>query len=108
MQGVCGIRKGSIFIMKRKIKLIDTKMLDLIYDSLNDSNKERNLFETAETNEKYENFCDKYIYNTKEIKAGQNDMWDCFVKTLMLVRKQAFRIGFRTGMQLSKELSDDE
>lgn len=76
------------------------EIIEKLFQMVNDDNIYSNPFETAEVNNTHETFCKKYIYTTKELKDGQNDMWECFVEALAAERKQAFRVGYNTAVKL--------
>lgn len=77
------------------------EIIDKLFQMINDDEVCLNPFETSsEVKRTYDAFCQKYIYTTKEIKDGQDDMWECFIKALSSERKQAFKVGYNTAVKL--------
>ncbi len=75
-------------------------ILEQLYQMVNEDNVYDNPFETHRTNETHDTFTNKYIYTTRELQDGQNDMWECFVEALQAEREQAFKVGYNTAIRL--------
>lgn len=60
-----------------------------------------NPFETLQFQKAYEEFCEKYIFKNGGVyDEKENEMWDCFVSALCETRLIAFKVGFRTAIDL--------
>lgn len=75
-------------------------ILEQLYQMVNEDNVYDNPFETHKTNETHDTFANRYIYTTRELQDGQNDMWECFVEALQAEREQAFKVGYNTAIRL--------
>lgn len=59
-----------------------------------------NPFATDETEQTYNNYADRYIFKTKEVTAEQLDAEADFMHAIVVERENAFRIGFKTALEL--------
>lgn len=59
-----------------------------------------NPFVTDETEQTYNNYADRFIFKTKEITKEQLDAEADFMEVIVTEREQAFRVGFKTALEL--------
>lgn len=59
-----------------------------------------NPFVTDETETAYNKYADRYLFKTKEVTAEQLDAEEDFMEVIVTEREQAFRVGFKTALEL--------
>lgn len=59
-----------------------------------------NPFATDETETAYNKYADRFIFKTKEITKEQLDAEADFMEVIVTEREQAFRVGFKTALEL--------
>lgn len=72
--------------------------LYLAIDSAEDA--QANPFETVEFQRVYENFCNKRIETESTPVDVQNEIWEEFIEVIMITRETAFKVGFKTAVEL--------
>ena len=76
------------------------RLIEKLFQMLDDESVYSNPFESAEVNKKRDDFCKKYIDTADKPYDLQEDMWECFIGALMAEREQAFKVGYATAVKL--------
>lgn len=79
----------------RSFALAEREMaLNGIYEEMVEVERDKNPFQTSETEIPYEYFCKKYVFVSDKATAEQEKMWDCLSDVQEATRKQAFKVGY--------------
>lgn len=82
-------------------RITNKRIMEAIYNELNDEDVKKNVFETKELNEKYDSFYDEYIkplYPMDFDKAS--DAFFKFNNTVWEYNRKGFEAGFQAAMEL--------
>lgn len=80
--------------------MFNPNALEKLYLAMDAEDIRDNKFDTAAFHRAYENFTEKYIEVETNSLDQQNTMWDDLNIVIASARKTAFKIGFKTAVEL--------
>lgn len=83
-------------------------IINLLYNEFNADSVEDNLFLTEECNEVETEFQRKWMPDKISLSEEEEELISDCRRLKEVIRRTAFEVGFKAGMQLSKELLGDE